>query len=337
MKAIPDHCFQSSVLRSFIHVVKDVVIVVSLWLALRFVVAQFDLLDLPALLLVPVYVLYWALQGTMFWAIFVLGHDCGHGSFSKYWLVNDVVGTILHSFILVPYYSWKWTHNKHHKNTGNWDTDEIFMPLPEDKQLSKVILDHYFFLGTSWFAYLFVGYRDYHSHLNPFDSIFTGKKMQISSSVVALLGMLTLVGWYAEHFGFLNMVFDYLIPVFIFASWLVVVTFLHHHEEEVPWYPNSNWNYVKGNLSSVDRDFGVLHWMTHNIGTHQVHHLFPRIPHYHLLEATQHFRAAFPEFVIRSDDRIVPSFIKNCRQFATQHLPSSFTSISTFAYTNKSQ
>lgn len=26
--------------------------------------------------------LYWVAQGTMFWAIFVLGHDCGHGSFS---------------------------------------------------------------------------------------------------------------------------------------------------------------------------------------------------------------------------------------------------------------
>ncbi|KAF2566082.1 hypothetical protein F2Q68_00027679 [Brassica cretica] len=50
--------------------------------------------------------LYWAAQGTLFWAIFVLGHDCGHGSFSDIPLLNTAVGHILHSFILVPYHGW---------------------------------------------------------------------------------------------------------------------------------------------------------------------------------------------------------------------------------------
>ena len=58
---------------------------------------------------------YWFLQGTMFWAIFVLGHDCGHGSFSSSPLLNGVVGNILHSFILVPYESWRLSHRHHHK------------------------------------------------------------------------------------------------------------------------------------------------------------------------------------------------------------------------------
>ena len=69
------------------------------------------------------------LQGTMFWALFVLGHDCGHGSFSTSSLINDLTGNLLHGFILVPYYPWKVSHRHHHKNTGNIDKDEIFYPV----------------------------------------------------------------------------------------------------------------------------------------------------------------------------------------------------------------
>ena len=50
----------------------------------------------------------------------------------------------------------------------------------------------------------------------------------------------------------------------------------------VPWYVDDEWNYVKGQLSTVDRHYGHVHSIIHSIGTHQIHHLFPKIPHYHL-------------------------------------------------------
>jgi hypothetical protein len=40
--------------------------------------------------------------------------------------------------------------------------------------------------------------------------------------------------------------------------------------DQVPWYAGKEWNYVRGNLSSIDRDYGIFHALTHNIGTHQV-------------------------------------------------------------------
>jgi omega-3 fatty acid desaturase (delta-15 desaturase) len=46
------------------------------------------------------------------------------------------------------------------------------------------------------------------------------------------------------------------------------------------------WSYLRGGLTCLDRDYGLLHRVTHDIGTHVVHHLFPQIPHYHLREAT---------------------------------------------------
>jgi hypothetical protein len=51
--------------------------------------------------------LYWIAQGTMFWALFVVGHDCGHQSFSNNKALNDLVGNITHSSILVPYHGWR--------------------------------------------------------------------------------------------------------------------------------------------------------------------------------------------------------------------------------------
>ncbi len=69
--------------------------------------------------------LYWGIQGTFFTAIFVLGHDCGHGSFSHHAWLNDLVGTVLHGLILAPYYMWKLTHRLHHRNTANLQKDEV--------------------------------------------------------------------------------------------------------------------------------------------------------------------------------------------------------------------
>ena len=75
--------------------------------------------------------IYWVAQGIMFWALFVLGHDCGHGSFSDNPILNSVVGHILHSSILVPYHGWRIGHRTHHQNHGNVETDESWVPLPE--------------------------------------------------------------------------------------------------------------------------------------------------------------------------------------------------------------
>ena len=87
-RILPRHCFQPMLSKSFYYVFKDLIIVAALYGAYISVQDQWlKLLSLP---------LYWYLQGTMFWAIFVLGHDCGHGSFSNHTVLNDLVGFFLH-------------------------------------------------------------------------------------------------------------------------------------------------------------------------------------------------------------------------------------------------
>jgi fatty acid desaturase len=64
----------------------------------------------------------------------------------------------------------------------------------------------------------------------------------------------------------------------VFVMWLDLVTYLHHHGGE-------EWSYLRGGLTTVDRDYGWINKIHHDIGTHVIHHLFPQIPHYHLVEA----------------------------------------------------
>jgi len=50
-------------------------------------------------------------------------------------------------------------------------------------------------------------------------------------------------------------------------------------------YVGQEWSYLRGGLTTIDRDYGWINNIHHDIGTHVIHHLFPQIPHYNLIEA----------------------------------------------------
>jgi omega-3 fatty acid desaturase (delta-15 desaturase) len=130
-KSIPARLFTPSPLTSLLFVAWDVG-VVALLLRLIILVEAYSAWWWTCL---PFYILA---QGTMFWAVFVLGHDCGHGSFSQSAAMNSAVGHLLHSCLLVPYHSWRISHTRgHHKNTGNIDKDEIFYPFRAARMRKK--------------------------------------------------------------------------------------------------------------------------------------------------------------------------------------------------------
>jgi len=332
-RAIPSDLFRPSVAKSLRFVAIDIALVAGMFLIMYFT----QHIQYVNTVMWPV---YWFIQGTLFWSFFVLGHDCGHGSFSRYKMVNHVVGTVLHSFILVPYHMWRISHRHHHKNTGNFEKDEIFYPEPANKDESptsarEVMTRNYFYLGLGFAVYLVYGYPPRQvSHFNLKDPLFKDNFLEVLSSLIGWWTMAVSLVYLGYNYGAAEVLYFYLIPLFVFSSWLVITTFLHHNEPGVPWYNNEKWNYVIGNLSSVDRDYGILQKVTHDIGTHQVHHLFPKIPHYNLEEATKHFRKAFPEHVRKVDTPILSTFFRNCRIFAEQHIFSGNPEV--FAYTDKS-
>ena len=60
----------------------------------------------------------------------------------------------------------------------------------------------------------------------------------------------------------------------------------------------------------MDRHYGLVHGVIHNIGTHQIHHLFTSVPHYNLEKATEAFRNHFPHLVHIKDENIIKAFFK---------------------------
>ncbi|QHN79422.1 Omega-6 fatty acid desaturase, endoplasmic reticulum isozyme [Arachis hypogaea] len=117
-KAIPPHCFERSLFISFSYVVYDL-----LMAYLLFYIATTYFHQLPYPFSFLAWPIYWAIQGCILTGVWVIAHECGHHAFSKYQLVDDMVGLILHSCLLVPYFSWKISHRHLHSNTGSLDRD----------------------------------------------------------------------------------------------------------------------------------------------------------------------------------------------------------------------
>ena len=266
-RTIPQRCFQPKVSTSMFYATKDLFMAITCFLFFFIIIRSIDNLYFK----LPFVVVYWAIQGTIFTAIFVVGHDCGHGSFSNHSLLNDVVGSILHSFLMAPYFMWKLTHRHHHKNTSNLEKDEVFYPVRKSAPGSRNRAVPGFGLGTGWYGYLLFGYGPRPiNHFNITNPLFNGHFLGCSLSLISMTFMSLLLYKFYCLFGLMNLFVFYFIPDFVFGSYCVIITFLQHTELNLPWFADDNWNFVKGQLSSVDRHYGSVHNIIHNIGTHQV-------------------------------------------------------------------
>ncbi|GFZ02189.1 fatty acid desaturase 8 [Actinidia rufa] len=257
---------------------------------------SFKLADIRAAIPKHCWPLYWAAQGTMFWALFVLGHDCGHGSFSNNLKLNSVVGHLLHSSILVPYHGWRISHRTHHQNHGHVENDESWHPLSEKiySKLDAITRTLRFTVPFPMLAYpVYLWSRSpgkTGSHFDPNSDLFVpSEKKDVITSTLCWTAMAALLAGLSFAIGPVQMLKLYGVPYWGFVMWLDLVTYLHHHghDEKLPWYRGKEWSYLRGGLTMLDRDYGWINNIHHDIGTHVIHHLFPQIPHYHLIEATE--------------------------------------------------
>jgi omega-6 fatty acid desaturase (delta-12 desaturase) len=133
--AIPKHCYERSGLRGLSYVARDVASLAATFVLFnKFVTPEY----IPS---TPVRATLWALytviQGLFGTGVWVLAHECGHQSFSTSKILNDTTGWICHSALLVPYFSWKISHGKHHKATGNMERDMVFVPKTREEYASR--------------------------------------------------------------------------------------------------------------------------------------------------------------------------------------------------------
>ncbi|URE32191.1 omega-6 fatty acid desaturase, endoplasmic reticulum isozyme [Musa troglodytarum] len=296
-KAIPPHCFERSILHSFSYLVHDL-----LFAALFLYFAVSVMPKLPSGLALAAWPLYWVLQGCILSGVWVIAHECGHHAFSDYSILDDVVGLVLHSALLVPYFSWKYSHRRHHSNTGSIERDEVFVPKPMSalswftKYLNNPpgrVLTLAITLSLGWPLYLAfnVSGRAYRfaCHFDPYGPIYSDReRAQIFISDAGIMATSYVLYRVSASYGFWWLVRVYGVPLLIVNAWLVIITYLQHTHPSLPHYDSSEWDWLRGALATVDRDYGVLNKVFHNItDTHVAHHLFSTIPHYHAMEATK--------------------------------------------------
>ena len=124
--AIPRHCYERSAARGLFYVARDIVsLATTFYIFHTYVTPE----TVPSTAVRGgLWALYTFIQGLFGTGLWVLAHECGHQSFSPSKTLNDTVGWFCHSMLLVPYFSWKISHGKHHKATGNMDRDMVFVP-----------------------------------------------------------------------------------------------------------------------------------------------------------------------------------------------------------------
>ncbi|XP_049365225.1 delta(12)-fatty-acid desaturase FAD2-like [Solanum verrucosum] len=297
-KAIPPHCFKRSVLHSFSFVLYDLVIAFLLY----YVATNYFHL-LPYNLSYVAWPLYWICQGCNLTGVWVIAHECGHHAFSDYQWLDDTVGLVLHSSLLVPYFSWKYSHRRHHSNTGSMDRDEVFVPKlkssmkwfstylnnPPGRILILVVQ-----LTLGWPLYLMFNvsgrpYDRFACHFDPNSPIYTDReRLQIFVSDAGIFAVLYVLYTLVAAKGLAWVVCVYGCPLLIVNGFLVLITYLQHTHPSLPHYDTSEWDWLRGALATVDRDYGILNKVFHNItDTHVAHHLFSTMPHYHAMEATK--------------------------------------------------
>jgi omega-6 fatty acid desaturase (delta-12 desaturase) len=134
--AIPAECFERSALHGFGYVFRDLFLLgITFYIFNTYVTPD----TIP---LYPVRFALWSLYGFLnglfATGLWVLAHECGHQSFSIWKVMNDTVGWMLHSALLVPYFSWKISHGKHHKSTGHMERDMVFVPKTRERFAARL-------------------------------------------------------------------------------------------------------------------------------------------------------------------------------------------------------
>jgi len=281
--------------------------------------------------------------------------------------------------LMVPYFSWKISHRRHHSNTGNMQRDEVFVPevagvdevdatvqdggaSDSDDDVPTVTKAHaehdddesyaadyleqlqgtltrcywlFIMLTFGWIAYLTTNISSnksypantWVSHFHPTSPIYAmpqasaaqkSQQRQVIYSDIGLLITVAVMTYFATQYSAASVVYYYVIPLFQNIGWLTTITFLQHTDAVLPHYDSNEWDWLRGALATIDRDYGILNFFHHHIGdTHIVHHMFHTMPFYHAQEATDAVKPVLRDYYRMDRTPIAKALWKNYGECTT--------------------
>lgn len=225
--------------------------------------------------------------------MFMIQHDCGHGSYFRSRRARDWTGFAIGVLTLTPYQYWRKTHAYHHAHSGDLDfrgfgdigtlTVREYRALSPLRRFGYRLYRHPLILFLIGPAFHFVVKHRYPWDI-PRDWKGAWRSVWLTNLALVLLvaAMVALVGW--QRFLLVQ------IPVTLLTCSIGVWLFYVQHQfEDTYWFRHDDWDYYEAALEGSS--FLVLprplQWITANIGLHHVHHLSARIPNYRLEEAME--------------------------------------------------
>lgn len=218
--------------------------------------------------------------------IFIVFHDCGHGSFFKSRLANDIVGFITGVLTLTPYYHWRWEHSIHHASAGSLDrrgtgdvwtmTVEEYLKSSRWKRFAYRLARNPFILFGIAPVYLFMIRQRFSS-----PTASSRERWSVRWMNLAILGIAAGLSWV---FGIVPYLLIQLTITLVSGGLGIWMFYVQHQFEDVYWERDENWDFTAAALqgSSFYKLPRILQWFSGNIGFHHIHHLSSRIPNYNL-------------------------------------------------------
>ena len=218
--------------------------------------------------------------------IFIIFHDCGHGSFFASRRANKILGYVTGILTFTPYDYWRHNHGVHHATVSDLDrrgtgdvyimTVDEYLAAPLWKRIAYRLYENPLVMFGLGPVFVFLIAQRFHRK--------GAKPRQRYSVYFTNLAILAIVLVASLTIGFRTYVLVQL-PIILIAGvagvWLFYV---QHHFEGVYWARHGEWDPWRAALegSSYYKLPRVLQWFTGNIGLHHIHHVRPRIPNYNL-------------------------------------------------------
>jgi len=226
------------------------------------------------------------LAGAFLVRIFIIFHDCGHGSYFKSRAANDVAGFFTGMLTFTPYHHWRWEHAIHHATSGHLEkrgtgdiwtlTVQEYLEASRWQRFAYRLARNPFILFVAAPLFLFL-FRQRFPSPNA-DRRERHSVYWMNAAILAMAITLSCI------FGIKAYLIIQLIILMVAGASGVWLFYVQHQFEGVYWERGDGWDYTAAALqgSSFYKLPKILQWFSGNIGFHHIHHISARIPNYNL-------------------------------------------------------